>query len=147
MRLLVIQCRHHLKTFQRACLKHTMIYTPYKPLSQIPTANFPSVAELAPTRNTKRTVTSSVFPPERRRKDMFGQPQSKDAPMSLQKSEMINPRSPSTHFGIKAGVFLRHRARDLGFRVLPDGYVRVSEIVISFFSSYLEPVMLTGRYS
>lgn len=137
MHFLVIQYRHHLKNFQRACLKHTMIYTrlsPCKPLSQIPTANFPlnSVAELAPIKNTTRTVASSVSPP----KDMFGRPQSSnDASMSPpgQKRDIINPDLPATQFGIIAGVFLRHKAQSLGFRVLPDGNVRVSEIVISFF--------------
>ena len=141
MQLLVIQCRHHLKKFQRACLKHTMIYTrlsPYKPLSQIPTANFPlnSVAELATIKNTTRTVSSSVSPT---RNDTFRRPpqSSEDTSMSPQKRVIINPKSPATQFGFMAGTFLRHQARDLGFQVLPDGYVRVSEMVISFFLTIL----------
>ena len=68
--------------------------------------------------------------------------------MSPQKREIINPRSPATHFGIMAGVFLRHHARALGFRMLPDGYVRVSEIVISFFlSNYLGYDVVDENYS
>lgn len=47
-----------------------------------------------------------------------------------------------------AGVFLRHHARALGFRMLPDGYVRVSEIVISFFlSNYLGYDVVDENYS
>ena len=45
---------------------------------------------------------------------------------------VIFPKSPATQFGMIAGSFLRHKARDLGFRVNPDGFIRVSEIVISF---------------
>jgi len=42
---------------------------------------------------------------------------------------VINPKSPATQFGMVAGTILRHQARDLGVRVLPDGFVRVSEIL------------------
>ena len=140
MQLLVVQCRHHLKNFQRACLQYRTIYTslsPYKSFSRIPTANFPlnSVAKLAPIKNKKRTVTPSVSPPKEPQKDTFGQRQSSgNASMPPGKKRVIiNPRSRATHFGFLAGPFLRHQARSLGFRVLPDGYVRVSEMVISFF--------------
>ncbi|KAF8159821.1 KptA family-domain-containing protein [Crassisporium funariophilum] len=37
--------------------------------------------------------------------------------------------SPATKFGMKAGWFLRYAARELGYRILPDGYVRVSDIM------------------
>jgi hypothetical protein len=139
MRLSVIQCRHHLKKFQQACLKHTMIYTrlsPYKPLSQIPTANhLNSMAEFSPTKNTTRTVTSSVSPPHGHQKDTFRQPQSSQGEsIPFHKREIINRDSPATQFGILGGTFLRHKARSLGFRVLPDGFVRVSEIVNFSFS-------------
>ena len=142
MLLLVIQCRHHLKNFQRACLKYRTIYatlSPYKPFSQISTANFPSnsMAELASIKkkDTKRTVTSSVSPQKEPQKDTFRQRQSSgNASMSSPKKRVIiNPRTRATQFGFLAGTFLRHEARSLGFRVLPDGYVRVSEMVISFF--------------
>ena len=148
MRLLVIQCRHHLKKFQHACLKHTMIYTrlsPYKPISQKPTANHPlnSVAELSSSKNTTRTVTSSVSPQETPQKNTFRRPRlSQNASMSFRKREIIRPGSAATQFGIMAGVFLRHKARSLGFRVLPDGYVRVSEIVIFFLPFFLLLIIL-----
>jgi len=136
MQLLVIQCRHQLKNFQCACLKHRTIYTrplPYRPLSQIPTVNFPlnSVAELASIKNTTRTVTSSVSPAGELQKNTFGQQHqsSEDASMSSQVREIINPGSLATQFGIVAGLFLRHEAQSLGFRVLPDGYVRVSDML------------------
>lgn len=126
MKLLAILCRHHLlKKFQHARLKHTMIYTrlsPHKPLSQIPTASSPliSMAELSTTKNTTRTVTSSVSPPQGQRTDVSGRPDR-------------DLESPATsQFGILAGTFLRHKAQSLGFRVLPDGFIRVNEIVISF---------------
>ena len=135
MKLLAIQCRHHLlKNFQHACLKRTMIYTqrlsPHKPLSRIPTASFPlnPMAELSTTNNSTRTVTSSVSPPQGQKKDTFGGP-------------FINFESPAIQFGILAGTFLRHKAQSLGFRVLPDGFIRVNEIVIFFFLTIFEPVV------
>ena len=145
MQLLVVQCRHLLKNFQRACLTRT-IYTrlssPYKPFSQILTANFPSssVAELAPIKNTKRTLTWSVSPPEVPQRDRFRRPRSsEDASTSPRKrgKKVINPGLPATHFGFLVGKFLRHEARSLGFRVLPDGFVRVSEMVSSFIFFFL----------
>ena len=158
MQLLVIQCCHHLKFFQRFSLLHRTIYTrlsPNRPFSQTQATNFPpnSVAELASIKNTARAVTSSVSPPEEptsSQKDMFRRPQlSEDASMSPfpPRRTIINPRSPATQFGIIAGVFLRHTARSLGFLVLPDGYVRVSDMVMSFHSTIFEPAVLTGRCS
>ena len=151
MQLLVIQCGHHLKFFQHTSLllafrRHRTIYTRLlpnrlsQPCSQSPTASFPSipVAEFASTKNTTRTVTSSVLPPEEPvswQKSTSARPQSSDVASSpfVPRREIINPRSPATQFGIIAGVFLRHTARSLGFLVLPDGYIRVSDTVISFF--------------
>jgi hypothetical protein len=149
MRLLVFQCRHHLlKKFQHACLKHTMIYkrlSPYKPISQIPTANFPlnSTAELSTsTKITTRIMTSSV-PPQGHKENTSGRPQSsQDASKPIRKKVIINPTSPATQFGILAGTFLRHKAQSLGFRVLPDGFVRVNEIVnFLFFLTIFEFVV------
>ena len=145
MRLLVIQCRHHLKKFQHACLKHTMIYprlSPYKNLSRIPAANHPlnSMAEFASTKNTTRAVTSSVSPLREHQKNTSGRPQSSQRASTppFYNRKIIEPYSPATQFGILAGVFLRHKAQSLGFRVLPDGYVRVSEMVsFFFFPNYL----------
>jgi hypothetical protein len=141
MQLLVFQCCHHLKFLQRACLpKHRTIYTRLssnRPFSPTPTTNLPSssMAELAPTKNTTRTVTSSVSPPEEPvspQKDTFGRPQSSEVASTR---VIINPRSPATQFGIIAGMFLRHTARSLGFLVLPDGYMRVSDMVNIFPST------------
>jgi hypothetical protein len=98
--------------------------------------------ELAPIKNTTRTMISSVSSPEEPHKDMSERPHwqaFKDSSESphLGKREIINPRSLATQFGLMAGVLLRHKARNFGFRVLPDGFVRVSEIVISFFLTIL----------
>jgi hypothetical protein len=146
MRLLVIQCRPYLKFFQRVCaLKHRMIYTRLSP-----TASFPlnSVAELAPTKSITRTVTSSVSPPEQpfsSQNDTFRRPQSSEVAPMFPRREIIDPNSPATHFGIVAGAFLRHTARSLGFLVLPDGYIRISDVVI-YFPTTFELAVLT-RYS
>lgn len=154
MQLLVVQCRHHLKFFQRACIKHSSIYarlSPIRPFSQTAIANFPSnsVGEHAPTKNRTRTVTPSVSPPEEpvsSQKDTFGRPRSSEVTSTspFPPRRIINPKSPATQFGIIAGVFLRHTARSLGYLVLPDGYIRVSDMV-TYFSTNFEPAMLTGR--
>lgn len=146
MQLLVIQCRHHLKLFQRACLKHRTIYArlpPIRHFSQTPTSKFSSnsVAERAPAKNRTRTVTSSVSPPEEpvsSQMDRLGLPQfSEVTSTSPPPRRIINPRSPLTQFGIIAGVFLRHTARSLGFLVLPDGYIRVSDMLrYSYFGKF-----------
>lgn len=143
MQLLLIQCRHHLKFFQHASLlsafsKHRTIYTRLstnrlsQPFSQTPATNS-SVAD-----NTARAVTfSSAMPPEEpvsSQNSILRRSQVASMSSSPQR-EIINPRSPITQFGIIAGVFLRHTARSLGFLVLPDGYVRVSDMVVPFFSS------------
>lgn len=105
------------------------------------------MAELSSTKNTTRTVTSSVSPLRGHQRNTFSQPQSSQgASIPFHKKIIIERNSPATQFGILAGVFLRHKARSLGFRVLPDGYVRVSEMVNIFFhfsSSYqsFEPVV------
>jgi len=39
------------------------------------------------------------------------------------------PGTARTSFGISAGWLLRHTARDLGYEVTPDGFVRVSDVV------------------
>lgn len=151
MQLLVIQCGHHLKFFQRASLllafpKHRTLYTGLspnrlpQPFSQTPTTSFPSnsVAVFTSTKHTTRTVTSSVSPSEEpvsSQKSTSGRPQSSEVESNspfTPKKEIINPRSPATQFGIIAGVFLRHTARSLGYLVLPDGYIRVSDMVTSF---------------
>ena len=101
-----------------------------------------------------RTVTSKLPPeePVSSQKSTSGRPRSPEVASmssSATKKEIVNPKSPATQFGIIAGMFLRHTARSLGFRVLPDGYVRVSDMVnLSspplFFSSnfFFEPVVL-----
>lgn len=131
-------CRHHLKFFQPGSplLVHRSIYTRLsperlsQPSSQTPTTTHSpsnSGVEFALTKNTTRTIASStVSPPE--------------APVSSQnfpfpKREIINSTSPYARFAIVAGLFLRHTARSVGFQVLPDGFVRVSDMV-HFSSSF-----------
>ncbi|KAF8801334.1 hypothetical protein BYT27DRAFT_6798995 [Phlegmacium glaucopus] len=133
-----------LKFFERASLpafpKYRKISTRLspnrlsQPFSQTPTTSFPSnsVAELASTKNTTRTVTSLVSQPISSQESTSGRPQSSEVESKSSftpKREIINPRSPATQFGIIAGVFLRHTARSLGFLVLPDGYIRVSDML------------------
>jgi hypothetical protein len=132
MQLLVIQCRHHQKKIRRACRTIYTRLSQYRLFSSIPTANFSSKYVAKPI--IRYIPRKMVWPPkyfQRRR-------------------EIIHPRSLVTQFGIAAGMFLRHHARFLGFRILPDGYVRASEMVISSFFLFLtifEPVVLTGRCS
>lgn len=45
---------------------------------------------------------------------------------------LANHDSKSTFYAVLAWV-LRHAARDLGFEIVPDGFVRISDLVGSFF--------------